>query len=89
MKPLVRPGVYEVLTGVNGKVIHAHSISEAERAYRDLIKQGATPAIYLGAMLIDGPDLRKLQPAAPTPGTKGNPRSRKDCWPWVGRRQTA
>lgn len=57
---LVKPGVYEVLTGPNGKVIHAHSISDARREWRNLVKQGShDAAIYLGEMHIEGPPLKE------------------------------
>lgn len=58
---LVRPGVYEVLVGIKGdRVIHVHSFSEAQKAYRDLVKQGVDCAIYLGDLLIEGLPIKEF-----------------------------
>jgi hypothetical protein len=55
--PLVKPGVYEVVTGwgADRKVIYAHSMRDAEREFLRLLKAGQQPSIWLGNGLIREP----------------------------------
>ncbi len=55
-KPLTAPLPFEVITGYGSgrRVVRTHSRAEAERIYREHLKRGRQPAIFLGNLLVRG-----------------------------------